>query len=235
MPSLVESIAFAEAPPRRTRNSGSTSCDLPLDEGAADFLLLRRRRAVAGRAPGDDVGDVGARAVEPDRRDHAVEQFSGAADEGEALQVLLHARRLADEHHARLRVAVGEDEVGGGEAEVAALESLERRAELVERGGGRGGFARGHDRGLGGDSEGRRGELARLRRGDPAAVEAWKAGVAGACSTGRGGGGAGLRGAASAAGACESAKRSTGSSDSADVDARFHVKAEQRLDIVKIG
>ena len=41
--------------------------------------------------------------------------------------------RLADEHHTRLRVAVGEDEVGRGEAKIAALERLERLPEFAER------------------------------------------------------------------------------------------------------
>ena len=63
--------------------------------------LLRRRRAVAGRAPRNDVGDIGAGAVEADRRDHQVEQLAGASDEGQAVEVLLASRRLADEHHAR--------------------------------------------------------------------------------------------------------------------------------------
>ena len=88
--------------------------------------LLRRRRAVAGRPPGHDVGDVDRRAVEPDRRQHAVEQFAGAADEGQALDVFVAARRFADEHHARLRIAVGEDELGRGRLERAALEFVEQ-------------------------------------------------------------------------------------------------------------
>src|SRR5215208_6910557 len=37
---------------------------LPPDEGAADLLLLRAWIAIARRAPGDDVRDVGAGAVE---------------------------------------------------------------------------------------------------------------------------------------------------------------------------
>src|SRR5690349_19948080 len=36
---------------------------LELDEGQADLALLRGRRAIAGRPPGNDVGDVGGGAV----------------------------------------------------------------------------------------------------------------------------------------------------------------------------
>ena len=41
--------------------------DLPLDEGAADLGFLRRGRPVAGRAPGNDIGDVDRTPVEADR------------------------------------------------------------------------------------------------------------------------------------------------------------------------
>ena len=187
--------------------------DLPLDEGTADLRLLRRRRAVAGRPPGDDVGDVGARSVEPDRGDHAVEELAGAADEGEALQVLLDPRRFADEHHPRLRVAVGEDEVRCGEAEIAAFERLKRRAERVERLGRGGRLARRHDRCLRRDGEVRRlgGTLGRRRRRTMLARRArlrfLGVGGAGAPRASR-------FWAASSACARDNAKRSTGVSDS---------------------
>src|SRR2546423_1648959 len=82
--------------------------DLPLDERQADLTLLRRRRAIAGRAPWNDIGNIGAGTVEADSRHHQVEQLSGASDKGQAFEVLLTAGRLADEHDARLRIAVGE-------------------------------------------------------------------------------------------------------------------------------
>ena len=82
--------------------------DLALDERQADLRLLRRRRAVAGRPPRNDVGDIGVAAVEPDRGDHPVQQFAGTSDERQPLDVLVASGRLADEHDARLRVAVGE-------------------------------------------------------------------------------------------------------------------------------
>src|SRR5262245_21883370 len=72
--------------------------DLAQREGEADLAFLWRRRAIAGRAPRNDVGDVGGGAVEVDRRHHQVEQLAGASDERQSLEVLLTARRLADEH-----------------------------------------------------------------------------------------------------------------------------------------
>jgi hypothetical protein len=69
------------------------------------------RRAVAGRAPIDDVGDQDTAAVEADRRQHAVEQLPRAADKGPADPVLVRAGGLADDHDGRRRVAIDEDRV----------------------------------------------------------------------------------------------------------------------------
>ena len=74
------------------------------------------------------------RAVEPDRRKHAVEQLPGTADEGEPLDVFVAAGRLADEHHARLRIAVREYELRCGRAQRTALKLVERGAQLFECG-----------------------------------------------------------------------------------------------------
>ena len=124
--------------------------------------FLRRRRAVAGRAPRHDVGDVDRGAVEADRGQHAVEQFAGAADEGQALDVFVAAGRFADEHQPCLRIAVGEHQLRGGRLEGAAVESLQNGAQFVERFGALGGGARCHRGGVGR----RRG--ARRRRGSGA-------------------------------------------------------------------
>ncbi len=125
-------------------NVGIDEFDLAPDERQADRRLLRRRRAVAGRPPGHDVGDVDFRAVEADRRQHAVEQFAGTADEGQALDVFVAAGRFADEHHARLRIAVGEYQLRRGRLQRAAVEFLQNGAQLVERLGAFCRFARGH-------------------------------------------------------------------------------------------
>src|SRR5271166_5597936 len=99
--------------------------DLPLDEGQAGLGLLERRGPVAGRAPRYDIGDIDMISVEADGFQHAVEQLSGAPDEGPPDAVLVSARRLADEHHARSRRAVGEHELGRRSLEPASVERLE--------------------------------------------------------------------------------------------------------------
>src|SRR5204863_9825003 len=106
--------------------------DLTLTELQADLRLDRRRRPVARRAPRHDVGDVGLGAVEPDRREHAVEQLSGASDERQSLLVLFGAGRLADQHQFRARRAVSEDETAGRGFQAAAIEAVEDGAQLFE-------------------------------------------------------------------------------------------------------
>src|SRR5487761_880148 len=59
-------------------------------EGQADRRLFRRRFAVAGRAPEQDVGDIGVfRPADADPGQHAVEQLAAPADEGTADTVLV--------------------------------------------------------------------------------------------------------------------------------------------------
>src|SRR6266567_3175582 len=53
---------------------GVGELDLAQRERQADRGFLRRGRAIAGRAPRHDVGDIDRGAVEPDRRRHAAEQ-----------------------------------------------------------------------------------------------------------------------------------------------------------------
>ena len=72
---------------------------------------------------------------EPDRGEHAVEQLAGAADEGLALQVLVAARRLADQHDARGDAAAGEAQALRRALERAAFELGEQRLELGQRRG----------------------------------------------------------------------------------------------------
>src|SRR6516225_3036992 len=96
-------------PTKTDQNIGIGELDLPADEWQADCSLLWCRRAVARRPPWHDIGDVGRRAVETDRRHHAVEQFAGTSDERPADNIFIVARRLADEHDAALRIAVGKD------------------------------------------------------------------------------------------------------------------------------
>ena len=84
-------------------------------------------------------------AVETDRSHHAVEELAGAADEGQAFDVLLAPGRLADEHHLRLRIAGGEHQLLCGLAQPAALEPVEQGAQVVEAGGAFRQLPRRHD------------------------------------------------------------------------------------------
>ena len=102
--------------------------DLALDERQAGQGLLRGRRAVAGRAPRNQVGQIDGGAVESDRGQHAVQQLAGGADERLALDILVAARNLADHHDARLRIAVGKHQLRGGVLQRAAVEILQQRA-----------------------------------------------------------------------------------------------------------
>ena len=98
MPSVMPSSVCADGSPRQTRKSGSASSIWRRMKGRQICRLLRRRSAIAGRPPGHDVGDVDLAAVEPDGGEHQVEQFARAADERQALDVLVAAGRFADEH-----------------------------------------------------------------------------------------------------------------------------------------
>ena len=133
MPSATSSTCLAAAPPEQDHELGRHQLHLALEERPAHLRLLRRGRAVSGRAPVDDVGDVDVRFAQTDGRQHLVEQLAGAADERLAFQVLVAAGRLADQHQPRLRRAAVEAEVLGRRLEAAAVEGGEPGAELIER------------------------------------------------------------------------------------------------------
>ncbi len=104
-------------------------CDVAQHERQAGGDLVRGRRAVAGRSPINGIGDQHAGAVEPDRRQHAVEQLAGTADKRPSDAVLVGARRLADDHQRCGGIAVGDHGVGRGLFQRAAFESGDRRFE----------------------------------------------------------------------------------------------------------
>ncbi len=170
---LEDSVAAAEQRLRRwpaetDQHVRIDQLDLAQRERQADRQFLRRRRAVAGRPPGHDIGDIGIGAGEPDRRHDAIEELAGAAHERQPLDILVAAGRLAHEHHARLRIAVGKNQPRGGRSQGAAGEAVQDRSELVE---GLGVFrllARRHDGAVGRQRAGRRGHD-RSRR--PGAVQ----------------------------------------------------------------
>ena len=135
MPSAMPRMFLAAAPPSSTSTCGDLQLDLPREEWRAGLDLLGRRRAVAGRAPIDGVGDVDMLLAEPDRVQHAVEQLPGASDEGLAAEVLVAARRLADQHDARLVAAALEAQALRRALERAALEGGDHGLERGKRAG----------------------------------------------------------------------------------------------------
>ena len=120
----------------RHQHVGIDQFDLPPDERQADLGFLRGRRPVAGRPPRNHVGDIGLAAIDPDGCDHPVQQFAGTADERQSLDILFAPGRLADEHDARLRVAVGEHQPRCGVFQRAAVEVFEKLPQHFQRGRG---------------------------------------------------------------------------------------------------
>ena len=101
MPSATSNSCFGRRAAERQHELRRDELDLPLEERPAGERLLRRRRAVAGRAPVDDVGDVHVGFAQADGGQHLVEQLAGAADEGLAFEVFVAPRRFADRSSAR--------------------------------------------------------------------------------------------------------------------------------------
>ena len=66
------------------------------------------------------VADVDVFALQAHGFDHLGEEFAGAADEGEALDVFVVAGAFADEDEVGFRVAVAEDDFVAGFVEFAA-------------------------------------------------------------------------------------------------------------------
>ncbi len=123
--------------------------DLPQDKRQTDLAFLRRWRAVAGWPPWNDIGDIGASTIKPDRAHHQIEELARAADERQAGTIFVSAGRFADEHHACARCTISEHKLLGGLAQAAALEAVEDGAQFIERGGFAGRFARLHDSHIG--------------------------------------------------------------------------------------
>ena len=130
MPSVTPRMFLAAASAEQHQHLGGIELDLPGEEGRAGLDLFRRRRAVAGRAPIDGIGDVDIVLGKPDRLKHAVEQLPGAADEGLALQILVAAGRFADQHEARAVAAAREAEALRRALERAAFETCDQGFEL---------------------------------------------------------------------------------------------------------
>ena len=118
---------FGRGAAQRADGFGPDGLKLAVEELAADFHLVGLRRAVLGRAALHDVADVDVGALERDAflargaLDHLREQLAGAADEREALLVLIGARAFADEHQLGLLVAGSEDDLVAAFVQAAAL------------------------------------------------------------------------------------------------------------------
>ena len=107
--------------------------DLLAQERRACLDFVGLGVAVSGRAALDHVGNVDLLAPEPRAAEKRVELLSRRAHERLALQVLVAAGALPDEHHASARVAHAKDEVGARHAERAALAVAHEVPNLLER------------------------------------------------------------------------------------------------------
>src|SRR5206468_2771098 len=81
------------------------------EEVFAGGLLGGEWVAVAGGAALERVADVNFLALEAEGADHFVQKLAGAANEGEALRVLVAAGGFADEGDFRLGIAVAENQL----------------------------------------------------------------------------------------------------------------------------
>ena len=108
---------------------------------AADLLAQKRRAgldllgfgvAVAGWAALHHIGDVDVLAAQTRLGEQRVELLARCADERLALQVFVAPRALAHEHHARVRIAHTEDQVGARLPQRAQLAIAHAGADLLE-------------------------------------------------------------------------------------------------------
>ncbi len=113
--------APADVPPAKATRGAA----VPLALEAPDAASESARALAAGCETLDQLRDAMARF---DGCDHAVEELTADPDERQPLPVLVGARRLTDEHHAALRIAVAEHEVSRRMPKGAAIEARHRVA-----------------------------------------------------------------------------------------------------------
>ncbi len=134
-----DAFAAAEHVPRgngaqQDDDFGRCEFDVAAQERKAGRRLLRRRVAIAGRPPVQDIGDVDiGLPVEPDGGKHPIEQFSRAAHEGQPCGVLVLSGRLADEEDAMGWGAIGKDSLRRMPLQRAPLESFQSGFQIGER------------------------------------------------------------------------------------------------------
>ena len=109
------SSACAANVPSATITIGLMRLDLAEEERLAGGDFVGLGVPVLRRTALDDVGDVDVFAREADRLDHLRQQLAGAPDERDPLDVFIAARRLADEHEPRVRIADAKDDLAPAE------------------------------------------------------------------------------------------------------------------------
>ncbi len=96
-----------------------------------DFGIIRR--SATRRTPGDQVGEQALAAIKPDARQHLVEQPARRARKGAAFHIFLGPRNIAHDHQARIGVAIGEHQPGGGHAQRAGVVLLQYLPQFFAR------------------------------------------------------------------------------------------------------
>ena len=137
MPSVVPSSHCAAKRPSVTTDGRTDQVELELQVRTAGIDLVRLGITVAGRAALHDVGDV--HRVSPDAQllpHQLVEELAAAADERQALLVLLRTGTLTDEHERRRIRSRPEHHVGAALAQPAAGADGCLGGDVGERGDG---------------------------------------------------------------------------------------------------
>src|SRR5688500_1033942 len=118
---------------------GLDGSELRLEPRAARLDLRRARLLVDAPLPSrlplemlHRVGDIDLVARDAGVRERLVEHRAGGADKRLALPILLIARLLADEHHARGARAGAEHDLRGGLIQIAAAALMRRRAQRLD-------------------------------------------------------------------------------------------------------
>jgi len=117
---------------KRHDDPGRNQFDLPVQEGQAQGHFLRRRCAIARRPPWHRIGDIDLGSIQPDRRQHTVQQLSRFANKWLALTILFSPRRFADQHDVGVRIAIGKHELRGPQFEPAAIITAQNGLKLTK-------------------------------------------------------------------------------------------------------
>ena len=119
--------------PRQTITFGAIAsiCRNKNGEQVRDFIFFRS--AIFRRTAFHDVADVDVFALQAHRFDHLRQQFSGAADERQALHVFIVAGAFADKNQLGVGIAVAKNDGVSCVVEFAARAFAEIGANLEQR------------------------------------------------------------------------------------------------------